>query len=31
MKEPKKSEIYGTGNFDLKFDAKQAMGCKRNS
>jgi len=27
----KKSEIYSVGNVDLKFDAKQALGCKKNS
>jgi len=27
----KKSEIYSIGNFDLKFDAKQAVECKKNS
>jgi len=29
MQEPKKSEIYSVGNFDLKFDAKQALGARR--
>jgi len=29
MQEPKKSEIYSFGNFDLKFDAKQALGGRR--
>jgi len=31
MQQPKKSEIiYSVGNFDFKFDAKQAMGWKKN-
>ena len=24
-------EIYSVGNLDLKFDAKQALGCEKNS
>jgi len=27
----KKSEIYSVGDFDLKVDAKQALGRKKNS
>ena len=27
----KKSEIYSVRSFDLKFDAKQTTGCKKNS
>ena len=27
----KKSEMYSVGDFDLKFDAKQALGRKKNS
>jgi len=30
MQQPK-SEIYRVGNFDLKFGAKQAVECKKNS
>ena len=29
--EPKMSEIYGVWDFDLKFDAKQSLGCAKNS
>ena len=29
MQKLKRSEIYSVGNFDLKFNAKQALGCKR--
>jgi len=28
MQKPKKSEIYSVGNFDLQYDAKQALGAR---
>jgi len=29
MQEGKRLEIYGVGNFNLKFDAEQALGARR--
>jgi len=28
VQEPKKSEIYSVGNYDLKLDAKQALAAR---